>query len=255
VERIVATGGLPHSAPDLMQDFADMMQRCGAERKELIAPSTPALSNLSACPEPVLANRKRFQSPMTVNHLKKGLGFQTGLILLLHARMHTGRSRFTRRRKAPPLARPSSVRKTPCVSRNCVLKTDHFTKTGSGQTREKLTKGLAFPVGGLASGEFSTISEAVEAMTTPAESGVVVEPRVGAAAVRQTHIFWAPLYPENDDHFTKTGSGQTQGKALKKRERDAVFEKQACDATYERYGELAEVALKDRDACRGIGGI
>jgi hypothetical protein len=73
--------------------------------------------------------------------------------------------------------------------------------------------------------------------------------------MRQTRTSLAPLYPKNDDHFTKTGSGQTQGKALKKRERDAVFEKQACDATYERYGELAEVALKDRDACRGIGGI
>ena len=201
-----------------------MMQRYGAERKELIAeliaPSTPALSPLSARPEPVLANRKWFQSPMTVNHLKKGLGFQTGLILLLHARMQTGRSRFTRRRKAPPLARPSSVRKTPCVLRNCVLKNDPFTKTGSGQTRETLTKGLAFPVGGLASGEFSTISEAVEAMTTPAESGVVVEPRVGAAAVRHTRIFWAPFYPKNDDHFAKTGSGQTQSGESTQKERE-----------------------------------
>ena len=36
-------------------------------------------------------------------------------------------------------------------------------------------------LGGLASGEFASVQEAVAAMATPASSGVVVEPRVDAA--------------------------------------------------------------------------
>jgi L-ribulokinase len=61
-------------------------------------------------------------------------------------------------------------------------------------------------LGGLASGEFASVQEAVAAMTTPPSSGVVVEPCVEAA--------------------------------------------EACDLLYERYSQLAEQALTDRDACR-----
>ena len=87
-------------------------------------------------------------------------------------------------------------------------------------------------------------------MTTPAESGVVVEPRVGAAAVRKTHLLAAILYRS----FYQDRLGTNTGKALKKTEGMRFSEKQACDAMYGRYGELAEVALTDRDACRGISG-
>ena len=61
-------------------------------------------------------------------------------------------------------------------------------------------------LGGLASGEFASVQEAVAAMTTPPSSGVVIEPRVEA--------------------------------------------REACDLLYSRYAELAEQALKDKDACR-----
>lgn len=61
-------------------------------------------------------------------------------------------------------------------------------------------------LGGLASGEFTSIQDAVAAMATPPSSGVVVEPRNSCA--------------------------------------------RACDMLYGRYEELAELALKDKEACR-----
>jgi hypothetical protein len=40
--------------------------------------------------------------------------------------------------------------------------------------------------------------------------------QVGKEAVNKTRLFLAAFYTENEHHFTKTGSGQTQGNALKK---------------------------------------